>query len=197
MYAAKNEKHLLCVVKGGGKPSNPRSKGFFNFGKMICWNREYELGDEHNFSSSFEFWDSVRRDRDNMVILPLYLSKNGVSISISTQRGDEHVGYIYADCESIKRELRFVDAEYKMQIAQKLLEEETQIYDYYLRGESYDCHLYDGRKMMVVCENIVGDCDIIKKFLRIELDIEYDELIDDLIIVPETENEYVSKWISD
>ena len=47
MYAAKNDKYTLLMLPDDDAP-NPR-EDCDCFGKMVCWHRRYNLGDDHDY----------------------------------------------------------------------------------------------------------------------------------------------------
>ncbi len=113
---------------------NPR-KEFDHVGKMICWHRNYQLGDKHkhhdtddllwdlatdihpDFPSreNVEWGDSVWRDRawaivnKHFVILPLYLyDHSGITMStgaFSCPWDSGHVGWTYLRLEKARKDL--------------------------------------------------------------------------------------------
>lgn len=53
MYAAKNDKYTLLVLPDDDAP-NPR-EDCDCFGKMVCWHRRYNLGDDHDYEEPIDF----------------------------------------------------------------------------------------------------------------------------------------------
>ncbi len=45
---------------------NPR-KAFDNLGKMVCWHRRYDLGDEHSYKDPKEFFQTLATETDDTV----------------------------------------------------------------------------------------------------------------------------------
>ena len=69
-------------------PVNPRLD-FDNLGKMICFHKRYNLGDEHNIDPvDFNGWDDMAvhltKAHDAAVILPLFLyDHSGITLQTS------------------------------------------------------------------------------------------------------------------
>ena len=53
MYAAKNDKYTLLMLPDDDAP-NPR-EDCDCFGKMVCWHRRYNLGDDHDYEEPIDF----------------------------------------------------------------------------------------------------------------------------------------------
>ena len=60
MYAATDGKHTL-FIHPDENPLNPR-KDWDNFGKMICWHRRYDLGDDHDYDDSIDLLRDLYRE---------------------------------------------------------------------------------------------------------------------------------------
>jgi|GEM_PF-5179386 len=66
-------------------PLNPRLD-YDNLGKMICFHKRHNLGDEHNIDpSDFNGWDEMEehltKEHDAVIILPLYLRSTTILAS--------------------------------------------------------------------------------------------------------------------
>ena len=59
MYAATNGKHTL-FIHPDEDPLNPR-KDLDNFGKMVCWHRRYDLGDDHDYDDPIDLLRDLYR----------------------------------------------------------------------------------------------------------------------------------------
>jgi hypothetical protein len=113
-----------------------------NFGHMVCFHREYTLGDKHEMSvdEAKSFADKVLKNGG--IVLPLYLyDHSGITMSVnsfSCSWDSGQVGFIYATKEDIRKNwnLRKVTKE-KLEDARKLLIAEVEYYDDYLTGQSY------------------------------------------------------------
>lgn len=132
-------KNYMLIVDQDDFPENPRELG--NIGTMLCWHREYRLGDEHDYASPRDFLEemvepyidvnieledmsdneilSILREND-FIILPIFLlDHSGLSISVSDfgDRWDSgQVGWIYVSPERIKK-----NTEQLMKIQRNLL----------------------------------------------------------------------------
>lgn len=129
---------------------NPRTD-YDNVGKMVCWHRRYDLGDEQPTCSPSEYLHQMMCDREyklhrkwvpddikekdlqayidkHFVVLPLYLyDHSGLSMStgpFSCPWDSGQVGFIYVESES--KEYDDLEAG---------LKGEVETYDQYLRGD--------------------------------------------------------------
>jgi len=125
-YIAEDE-HYRLIVRNDDFNESPRE--WEPLGKMVCWHRNYNLGDEHNYSNPEDFAlhlalelddkfeDEGGTDEDiakawaiikkNCVILPLYLyDHSGITMSVSPFScpwDSGQVGYIYCTKEAAKK----------------------------------------------------------------------------------------------
>lgn len=133
---------------------SPRSDD--HLGRMICFHRRYTLGDPHAYKASdYSGWDdneeSIRRDLDGKIVIPLYLYDHG-GITISTKPfscpwDSGRVGTLYATEDDIVK--WFGAKEFTPDLIDKaieVLEAEVALYDQWLRGDVYgytlasECH---------------------------------------------------------
>lgn len=139
------------------EPSSPRE--WDNLGKMFCWHRSYDLGDEHGIPSDYvhnmapdEFLEWVREEWGASVILPLFLydhSELSMSTGSFADRWDSgEVGFICDTTETRKLmgfELdRFGRDEDLRERITEVLKGEVATYDQYLRGDVYGYVVEDG-----------------------------------------------------
>lgn len=120
---------------------SPESPRFWeNLGTMICFHRNYNLGDKHSYDSQdYGSWDEMKKDiidNENVhTILPLYLfDHSGISISTSPfgcQWDSGQVGFIFVSKHRIKQE------GIEDKIVQECLVNEVKTYDQYLQGNVY------------------------------------------------------------
>jgi len=133
-------------------PVNPREE-WEPIGKMVCFHRRYRLGDKHDLTSDmFGGWEEMEghliKEMNAAVILPLYLLDHS-GLAISTSSFNDHwdsgqVGFIYMTKEDAKKNWN------KKIVTKKLIEKitaclqnEVEIYDFYLRGEVYGFNVID------------------------------------------------------
>jgi len=125
-------------------PLNPR-KEWDNLGTMICFNRRYDLGDPHNLrADEFSSWDEIeeylRREKDAVVILPLYIyDHSGIvmnTMGFNCPWDSSQVGFIYVSKSKIEDEYG-QDTRENRDIAQSVLEGEVVEYSKYLSGDAY------------------------------------------------------------
>lgn len=119
-------------------PLNPR-KDYSNLGKMICFHKKYDLGDNHD-------WTVISLEKKlkekGIIALPLYLyNHSGVTIQtnpFSCSWDSGKVGYIFVTKEDIKREYGIKKISKKIrEEVKRTLKSEVKTYDNYLTGEVY------------------------------------------------------------
>lgn len=141
-------------IEQDNDPQNPRTE-HDNLGKMVCWHRRYNLGDEQP-RQEVEEWlyeladykkdrydldefppidQMLKRIENDYIILPLYLyDHSGITMNTSgfSCRWDSgQVGFIYLSKEDARKE-------YKrnwVKMAKKYLECEVETYDAYISGD--------------------------------------------------------------
>lgn len=140
---------LNIEISYDSDPESPRE--WDNLGKMICYRRNYNLGDEQFAPSDFEGWNDLKKHLkeglDAVVILPLGLyDHSGITMYV----GENHdrwdggqVGFIYATKEDVEAEFGKGDEAFKK--AEDLLRNEVKTYDTYLRGEVLGYTITDPR----------------------------------------------------
>lgn len=157
---AENEKVILKIEYDEGYES-PRE--WDNLGTMVCWHRNYNLGDEHNYDSPREFLEGLAEEFTNLdmeklwdktdkqlmeiiqkyaIILPLYTFEHG-AITMNTTgyscRWDSgQVGWIYVERRRIREEysVKRIGKQLKARI-EDYLRNEVKTYAQYLEGDVY------------------------------------------------------------
>lgn len=134
---------------------------------MICWHRNYNLGDKHDNISGWDFlqslceellgmeyedWEDMSEedlfkklvDSDKILIKPINLyDHSGITVSTSSSypyndRWDAGcVGFIYVTKDRVFKECMDITEENWKERANKYLEDEMEIYDQYVRGNVY------------------------------------------------------------
>jgi len=118
-------------------PFDPRKND--NLGKMVCFHRNYDLGDEHNMTI-----DQLKTliKKDNIYSLPLYLyDHSGITMNttgFSCPWDSGQVGVIFASKKAIQKnfKVRKVTQEHIWK-AMEILEAEVKEYDDYITGNCY------------------------------------------------------------
>jgi len=141
-------KGITIRIQQDEDPMNPRSE-FSNLGKMVCFHKQYNLGDKHNWQSEdYAGWDemeaAIRKQEKVAVILPLFLmDHSGLSMRCSsdTFRACDsagwdwgQVGFIYVAREDVLKEYGKVTRATLKQ-AEQVLRGEVEVYDQYLTGD--------------------------------------------------------------
>jgi hypothetical protein len=111
-------------------PMNPRTD-YDNFGTMYCVHGRYTLGDADAYPP-----------QDDDIVLPLYLyDHSGVTMNttgFSCPWDSGQVGYIYVSRDQVRHEFNTKRITSKIiDRVKKLLVNEVETYDKYLRGECY------------------------------------------------------------
>lgn len=119
-------------------PESPRE--WDNFTQMICFHKDYDLGDKHTFSKE-ELLNLVMKSKD-IIALPLYLyDHSGITMNtggFSCQWDSGQVGYIYVTFETIKKEYSIKKVSKKLiEKIKKLMIAEVEEYDNYITGSIY------------------------------------------------------------
>jgi hypothetical protein len=130
-------------------PEDPRN--WDNLGTMVCFHKQYTLGDEHNFSVD-SFHEYINQNgNDIAVILPIYMyDHSGIGISTSNTQypfncpwDSGQVGYIYVTKEKIRKEFIRNDSSVKritkkiVDRARAVLQSEVETYNSFVSGEVY------------------------------------------------------------
>lgn len=132
---------LTVEIHTDEEAESPR-RAFDNAGTMVCWHRDYDLGDKHTFSSPENFLEWWKENGTGGVLLPLYLyDHSGISMRVGRSFADVdpgewdsgQVGFIYATKETILKEWGTLDEKK----AKACLEGEVEIYDQYLTHDVY------------------------------------------------------------
>ena len=124
-------------------PMNPRTE-WDNLGKMICFHKRYDLGDQHdyrseNYNSFDELYEEIEQDYPDAVILPIYMyDHSGLTINTTgfhCEWDSGQIGWILME-RKVGRE-NWPDAEDLDQKIRDCLISEVETYDQYLRGDVY------------------------------------------------------------
>lgn len=159
----KDGTEYTLTIEQDDYPESPRS--WSNLCTMVCWNRNYTLGDKHSFSNPDEFmqhlytdvtgkccddddcWEAIYEElsaTDLVLIKPIRVYEHG-NIALSTSGGypfndrwDSYLtGFIYVTKETVFKECGCITEENWEEYADKRIEGEMEIYNQYLQGEVY------------------------------------------------------------
>jgi len=139
-------------------PMNPRIE-WDNFGTMVCWHREYILGDEQPRCTPEEYMEDLPV---GTIILPLYLYDHG-GITMRTSAfscpwDSGQVGFIYATPKMIRDSfLKQRISEKTRDRARKVLESEVKIYDQYLTGMVWGFEIEEDGEHVDSCWGFFGN----------------------------------------
>lgn len=134
-------------------PDSPRN--WCNLGTMLCWHRDYKLGDEQ----VEHYQNAVPPDAD--VMLPLYLyDHSGITMRtrpFSCHFDSGQVGYIYVTRDEILAEYgskRLTKS--KREKVRRILQAEVEIYDQWLRGDMWGYIVKDMDSIYDSCYGFYG-----------------------------------------
>jgi len=137
------------------------SREWDNLGKMICFHKHYNLGDNHKIKhSDFNSWDELysylESEYQAEIILPLYLydhseiTMNTIGFSCPWDSGQ--VGFIYMTKHNR------IENKLSIEQAKECLKAEVETYDKYLRGEVYFFQIVDENNLIVdSCGGFYGE----------------------------------------
>jgi hypothetical protein len=137
---------------------NPRTE-YDNLGKMVCFHKRYNLGDEHRYChSDFNGWEGIAEKIEEdakaeggvAVMLPLYLyDHSGITIRCHNFSDiDSHgwdwgqVGYIYLTKKQVRSEWGRCTKK-NLEKAEKYIRSEVETYDQYLTGDVWGYQIKD------------------------------------------------------
>lgn len=135
---------MVLVIEQDNDPENPRE--WDTLGKMVCFHKRYNLGDEHDLNSvDFGTWDDMEthlyEKMGACLVLPLYLyDHSGITIStapFSCPWDSGQIGFIYATKDEMKKDFGKIPISDAMKAMEKILNSEVELYDLYLCGEVY------------------------------------------------------------
>lgn len=154
-------KGYKILIYQDDNPGNPRD--WDNLGKMVCFHRNYKLGDKHDLSVD-DLKETVKRK--DVIALPLYLLDHSglwmrtVRFLEDPQGWDTSaVGYIFVDFATIRKEYSVKRISRKLRRkVEDVLEQEVQTYSQYLSGEVYGYSARNARGEVVdSCWGFYGD----------------------------------------
>jgi hypothetical protein len=126
-------------------PTSPRE--WDNLGTMVCFHRRYNLGDDHDIDhNDYDSWEEMEqaiiKEKNALVILPLYLfDHSGISMNTTGFHcpwDSGQVGFIYVSKEKVRKEygVKRISPQLKERI-NGYLEGEVLTYDQYITGDVY------------------------------------------------------------
>lgn len=182
LQEVKRENISLKVFDDEDYCLNPR-EDFDNLGTMICFSRNHNIGDGHEYNDTEDFWMDLAFDYcynsdtleeksieelqkivlKHIVILPIYIyDHSGITISTSSfgcSWDSGLVGYIYVTKEKVRKEfgVKRISSKFKEKIL-TYLKNEVDTYDYFLRGEvcSYEIADIKSNEILDSCNSFFG-----------------------------------------
>lgn len=136
-------------------PESPRTS-MDNLGKMVCFSKNYNLGDKHDYNFfDYSSWEeqrkAIEKNEDVCVILPIYLyDHSGITIStspFSCRWDSSQKGWIFVSKKKVREEYGVKKITQKViEKVTKVLEGEVETYDQYLTGDIYGYEVYEVTK---------------------------------------------------
>ena len=169
---------VVLKVKFDYDAESPRK--WDNLGKMVCWHRRYNLGDDHDFKTPSDFQREI--NERNAIILPLYLyDHSGITMNttgFSCPWDSGQVGYIYALKEDVKREYGVKRISKKLkEMVERQLVAEVEVYDQFIQGNTFGFVLEDEDGNEIdSCWGFIGD-DFVENGMKDYLPKEFHEAI--------------------
>lgn len=166
--------YIIKYLVQDDMPESPRE--WDNLSKMVCFHRNYDLGDKHNLKSNvFAGWEDLKnhliKEEGAYLISPLYLyDHSGITIKLGSFYGcglpqgharfdSGQVGFIYVTKEDIKKNFLVKKITKKTkEKAKEVLRAEVENYDQYLRGDIYMIvkEEYNKNKKLINMDNVGG-----------------------------------------
>lgn len=145
-----NYKGFDILINQDEMAENPRTT-WDNFGKMVCFPPEYNLGDAHKIKDIHHLIAMLTENKDKYIFFPLRLyDHSGITISVNnnypyTDKWDStFVGFIYVELDNTEisnwsKEWieKYHKNKTKQEIISDILKSEVEIYDKYLTGDVY------------------------------------------------------------
>jgi hypothetical protein len=130
--------------------SDPR-EGNDNITTMVCFHRNYRLGDNHdyradNYSGWYDMRKAIERDHDVVLIEPLYMyNHSGITIATTPfgcRFDSGQIGWVFISKESIRKiygmkQIRTKWLEENMERLQERLDSDVKVYDDFVSGDCY------------------------------------------------------------
>jgi len=153
-------------IEQDNDPMNPRTE-WDNITTMICFHRNYNLGDKTELKSSqFDSWGELKEHIESeykvLMIKPLYLfDHSGITISTSSfnDRWDSgQVGWVFIEEKKLKNLCG--DNEYTDEKLNDMIDSDVKTYDSYITGEVYQYTIYEIETCSLGHEhrNVVESC---------------------------------------
>lgn len=144
-------KNWSLEIETEQNPQNPRSTDYTdcNVTKMVCFHKNYNLGDEHNYKKSdYESWNklqkAIEKNEKVAAIKALYLyDHSGITIAttpFSCPWDSGQIGFIYVTKEKALSELTVGKKYVTEKVIDKAVEainSEVKTFDQYINGEVY------------------------------------------------------------
>ena len=166
---------LTIRIEPDDDPESPRE--WDSFGKMVCFHRRYDLGDEHDYrSDDYSGWDemedAIQQEEDAAVVLPLYLyDHSGITMSagpFSCPWDSGQVGFTFISKADLRKEygLKRI-SKVALKKAEKLLIAEVEEYDQYLTGDVWGYVIERDGEEVSSCWGFFGDKYCVEEAKRV------------------------------
>ena len=138
-------------------PFNPR-KEFDPAGKMVCFHKKYDLGDEHDYKhGDYNSWDELKAgieaNEKVALILPVYMyDHSGITIAtkpFGCKWDSGQIGFIYLT----EKEAKDIPKDQW----ENVLQGEIKEYDSYLRGDVWGYKINKDGEELEACSGFYGE----------------------------------------
>jgi len=132
-----------CVIEQDVDASNPRDDD--NLGKILCFHRRYNLGDDHGIQEGdFDGWSELHQylidEEDAVITSPVYMyDHSGLALSASAfgcRFDSGQVGFTYISKDTLIKEYGS-DTHGNRMKAEKVMLAELTIYGHFVSGDAY------------------------------------------------------------
>lgn len=138
-----------------------------NLGTMVCFHKRYNLGDEHEYRhEDYSGWAAleaaIQKNENAAVVLPMYMyDHSGITINttgFNCPWDSGQIGFIFVSKDSLRKEFGVKKLSQKHYAdARKILVQEVNTYDQFLRGDVYYFSVEDAEDNQIdSCGGIYG-----------------------------------------
>ena len=163
MEAIKSENYKRFKIEYWMDDYSDDPRNWDDLSTMVCFTRNYDLGNKHSFSSPEDLSEFLTDNEKNIVYLPIYIYDHGnitiKSSPFSCQWDSGKIGYIYAYKDKLL-EAGFKDDDAMI----NYLESEIKTYDDYIQGNCYGYSISnDDNEILDSCGGYLGAFSYVEK----------------------------------
>ena len=145
-YEQKTIEGLLTVkVVLDEHPDNPRD--WDNASKLVCWHRDYTLGDEQPSASPEEWLEDYKAANPGALVVPVYMYEHG-GIALNTGGfscpwDSGQCGYAVISAADMAKEWPALEGEERLAAARACIDSEVETYSAFCNGDVYGYRIYN------------------------------------------------------